>query len=381
MFFYFAAMQMTVLVRPLLAYDLSGSPLALGLTVAANSAPSLVLSPWAGALADRVSMRGILQVCAVGMAVLAGITGLGVALGVFQWWDIAIIGLVQGSVMTFITPTRRAIIPSLVPKSHLLNAVSLHTSTQNLNRTIMPAIAGVVFQFFGAQWALWLIAGMYVLAITLLFSVPMVKRERASRKSSMAGSVGEGFRYALRNKTLRNLLLIGLVGSVFGQPIQQLLPLFEKPLGMGAAQIGLLFTFMGIGSLMGSTTAASLGDFKHKGLLLIGFFTMLGLSIVAFAASGIYLVALFMMIPVGIGWSGRTAVYLATLQSYSDPSMHGRVMALNSMQSGLMPFAVLVITGLASSIGPQWAMGLAGGVILAYGLWEMLFSRTVRELH
>ncbi|MDA1035527.1 MAG: hypothetical protein O3B65_01445 [Chloroflexi bacterium] len=142
----------------------------------------------------------------------------------------------------------------------------------------------------------------------------------------------------------------------------------------------MLATMMGIGALLGSTFAASLGDYKRKGLLLISFFTLLGVSIVAFSASSIYILSLILMFPVGLGHSGRTSIHLATLQTYVAPNMRGRVMALNSMQGGFLPISILAITAVADFANPQIAMGISGSVIVVYGLWELFFSRTIRNL-
>ena len=387
MFLYFGAMQMTVLARPWLAFDLSAdesgqrSALVLGLTVAANTAPSLVLSPWAGALADRMSKRTMLMVAGALMAAFALATAAGLAMDAFSWWHVTILGVFQGVVMTFITPTRRAIISELVDREHLLNAVALHTVQQNINRTMMPALAGFVIALAGAEWAYVVIAAFYVIAVTALFTVP-VPRAAASAPSrrTMSGAVGDGFRYGARDPVIRTLLLIGLVGAVFGQPIQHLLPLFQDVLGIGPGRLGVMFTFFGIGSLMGSTTAASVGDFRHKGLLLMGFFIVLGVSIVAFALSSYYLLSLAILVPVGVGHSGRVAVHVATLQTYSAPEMRGRVMALNAMQGGVMPFSVLGITALADTLNPQIALAATGSVILVYGLGELVFSKRLRSL-
>ena len=196
----------------------------------------------------------------------------------------------------------------------------------------------------------------------------------------MSGAVREGFRYAVTQPTVRGLLLIALMGSLFGQPVQQMLVLFTDVLDVGPAEISLLVTMGAIGSLLGSTFAASLGDFKRKGLLLIGFFTLLGLSIVAFSASSIYLLSLFLMIPVGLGHSGRTTILLATLQTYAAPEMRGRVMALNSWQGGSQVVSIPAIGALADLPSPQIAFAASGAVILVYGLWELIFSRTVRSL-
>ena len=380
MLFFFGAMQATVLVRPVLAFDLADrAPIVLGLVIASNNAPSLVLSPFAGALADRTSMRNILIVCGGLMSVFAGITAIGVAADAFAWWHVAIIGVFQGSVMVFITPTRRAIIGGLVDEGRLLNATGLHTMSQNANRVVMPLIAGILFARVGPEWAYALIIALYVVGMALMLAVPAYGvAGRQSRRRG--GSPMEGVRYIMAEPTLRTLILVGFVITVFGQPFQHLLPLAQDLLNIGADGVGLLFTFFGIGSLLGSTSAASLGDFRRKGLLLIGFFTLFGAGVVGFAFSPWYALSLLLMLPVGVGHSGRTVVHLATLQAYSDPEMRGRVQALNAMMGGLIPLAVLGITALAEAFGGRVALATAGGVIVAYGMWETLFSRTLRNL-
>ena len=386
MFLYFAAMQMTVLVRPWVAFDLSTndlgqrSALVLGLTIAANNLPSLVLSPYAGALADRMSKRTILQVCAALMVLFAGVTALGLALSWFEWWHVTIIGVGQGTVMTFITPTRRAIIGDLVGREHLLNATALHTVSMNISRMVMPAAGGFLIVASGAEWAFLSIAAMYVAGIALLFIVPKSVPRDAARSHGMSGAVREGFRYAAKDRTIRNLLLIAFVSTLIGQPLQHLLPLFADVLDITVDRVGLLFTFFGIGSLMGSTMAASLGNFKRKGLLLVGFLTLWGGAILTFALSDVYLLSLLLLVPVGMGHSGRNTVNIATLQTYTDPEMRGRIMALNAMMSGFMPPAVLLITAIAEFADAQVALGVAGTILLAYGLWHLVLARTVRNL-
>ena len=380
MLFYFGAMQATALARPILAFDLADrAPIALGVAIAANNAPSLALSPFAGALADKTSMRNILIGAAALMALFAAATAAGVAAGVLAWWHVALIGVLQGSVMVFITPTRRAIIPGLAGERHLLNATGLHTMSQNVNRMLMPLAAGALFARVGPEWAYLLIVALYAIALALLFRAPS-QGEGAARKRRRSGSPWEGFRYARQTPVIRNLLLIGLVITVFGQPFQHLLPLAQDFLNIEADGVGLLFTFFGLGSLIGSTTAASLGDFQRKGLLLVGFFTLFGLSVAAFAASSWLWLSLLLMLPVGVGHSGRTVAHLTALQAYSEDEMRGRVQALNAMMGGLIPLAVLGITGLAEVFGGRAALGAAGGVIAAYGVWEALGAKTLRAL-
>ncbi len=380
MVFFLGAMQATMLARPILAYDLADrAPIVLGLVLAANNAPSLVLSPFAGALADRVSMRNILIVAAGLMSAFAGITAIGVVLDVLEWWHVMVIGVFQGSVMVFITPARRAIIGGLVDERLLLNATGLHTMAHNATRTLLPLVAGLIFARAGPEWAYLLVVVLYVLALGLLFFTP-ARGASAPRRRNRSGSTLEGFRYAWQVPEIRTLLLVGFVVTVFGQPFQNLLPLAQDFLQIEADGVGLLFTFYGFGSLLGSTTAASLGDFQRKGLLLVGFFMLFGAGVVAFAASNWYALSLLLMLPAGMGHSGRIVVHLAMLQTYSEPEMRGRVQALNAMMGGLMPLAILGIAGLADLFGGRVALGATGGVIVAYGLWETLFSRTLRNL-
>lgn len=386
MFPYFGAMSMTQLARPWIAYVLSEndagerSAFVLGITVAANHVPNLLLAPYAGAVADRFAKRTILMLAAVLMGFFALLTAIGLFLDVLEWWHVALLGVLQGTVMTFITPTRRSIVPELVSKERILNATALHTVELNINRTSMLAISGFLIDWAGAEWAFVIIAAMYAVATFSLFAVPISAESIAARRRTMSGAVREGLRYAVKEPTIRGLLLIGLIGAIFGQPLQQLLVLFADVLDVGASEIGLLATMMGLGSLAGSTFAASLGDFSRKGLLLILFFTLLGISIVAFSLSSIYALSLVLMIPVGLGHSGRTTILLATLQTYVEPEMRGRVMALNAMQGGFQPVSILAITALADLANPQIAFAASGAVILLYGLWEMTFSRTTRSL-
>jgi predicted MFS family arabinose efflux permease len=325
-------------------------------------------------------MRKILQVCAVILAGLSLLIAIGVATDAMQWWHVALVALCQGCVMTFVTPTRRAIVSVLVDQQHLFNAVSLHTTTLTANRMVAPAIAGFLIDGAGVPVAAVVSAGLYLGTMLLLFPVPESRRHLRTREASFVTDIREGIRYAVRETTVRNLLLIGFVGSVFGAPIQELLPLFQSVLNISASGIGLLLTAMGVGSLLASTTAASLGDFKHKGLLLIGFLALLGAAIIAFSVSSTFLLSLPFMVLVGMGQSGRLAVHLTTLQIYSDPDMRGRVQSLNSMQSGFAPFAVLLITALAEAFSPQWAMGISGLIVVMYCIWEFICNKRIREL-
>ena len=282
--------------------------------------------------------------------------------------------------MVFITPTRRAIIGGLVDEAHLLNATGLHTMSQNANRVFLPLLAGFLFARYGAEWAYVLIVGMYLVAIVLMFAVPVRGAGASPLPTAQRVAIG---RLPLCEAGARHPQ--PAAGGAGHHRLRSAVPASVAagagvPHDRGRTASACCSRFFGVGSLLGSTTAASLGDFRRKGLLLVGFFTLFGLGVVGFAASSWYVLSLLLMLPVGIGHSGRTVVHLATLQAYSDAEMRGRVQALNAMMGGLIPIAVLGITGLAELFGGRVALASAGSVIVAYGIWETLFSKTLRNL-
>lgn len=376
----YGASQMTILARPWIAYELSGSALALGITVASSALPSLLLAPLAGAIGDRGGMRTIMVVTSLLMGVVAFLTAVDAWTGYIQWWHVAILSGAQGVVNAFDNPTRLAIVHRLVARSQVMNALSLNTLALNMTRMTGPLIAGVAIARIDAAAAFALIGGAHLAAGFAIALVPVSGPATATARRSMLQDISEGFTYALRDRTIFKLLAIGLVASVFGQPFQHLLPLFQDVLSIGPVGLGLLISFMGIGAFAGSVTSASLGDFQHKGALLVAFMVVLGGSIILFSVSSVYAVSLLLMVPLGFSHSGRTIVHQATLHAYSDEAMRGRVMALAAMQQGVMPLAVLPMTAVADWAGAPVAVGAAGAVMLVYGAWELLGSKTVRRL-
>jgi MFS family permease len=283
--------------------------------------------------------------------------------------------------MAFITPTRRAIIADLVDREHILNAVSLNTSTLNFSRIVAPAIGGfiIAFQGIGAGYAF--IGIMYGFALLLMFRVPAIRPTGTVAGQSVLQDIGQGFAYIKREPLVANLIFLGLIATIFGMPIQQLLPLFtEDVLNVGPEGLGVLSSLIGVGAFAAAISSASLGDYRHKGRLLLMLTVMLGGAIILFSISKVYALSLLLGIPLGFSNSGRLAVNLAVLQAYSAPEMRGRVMALYNMQGGLAPAVILPVAGLAGTFGAQVTMGSLGVVVLAFGLLNIAFNRSVRKL-
>ncbi|MQG76801.1 MAG: MFS transporter [SAR202 cluster bacterium] len=377
----FAGDAMTQVARPWFVYSETGSPILLGLTISATMLPLLVLSPVAGALADRFPKQRNLLVCIGSQVVINSIIAVDIWAGTVVWWHVLVAGVPQGVVMSFITPARRAIIADLVDQGHILNAVSLNTGTLNLSRMIAPAIGGFIIALLGIGAGYATISGLYVFALLLMLRVPSIRPEGRVLGESVVQAMGQGFVYVKRTPVVANLLFVGLIATIFGQPIQQLLPLFtEDVLDVGPEGLGVLSSLVGLGAFTAAMTSASLGDFRHKGWLLLLYTALMGAAIVLFSVSKVYALSLILGIPLGFGSSGRLSVNLAVLQAYSAPEMRGRVMALYNMQGGLMPAVILPVSALAGTVGAPVTMASLGLVVLVFGLANIAFNRQLRKL-
>ena len=377
----FGGDMMTQIARPWFVYSETDSPILLGLTISATMLPVLVFSPVAGALADRFPKQRILLVCIASQVVINGIIAVDIWLGTVVWWHVLVAGVPQGVVMAFITPTRRAIIADLVDRGNILNAVSLNTSTLNLSRMVAPAIGGFIIALLGIGAGYAMIGVFYVFALLLMLRVPSIRPQGSIAGQSMVQDIGQGFTYVKQTPVVAYLLFVGLIATIFGAPIQQLLPLFtEDVLHVGPEGLGVLSSLIGVGAFAAAMTSASLGDYRHKGRLLLVYTVILGAAIVLFSVSKVYGLSLLLGIPLGFGNSGRLSVNLAVLQAYSAPEMRGRVMALYNMQGGLMPAVILPVSVLAGTVGAPVTMASLGLVVLVFGLANIAFNRPVRVL-
>lgn len=376
----FAGMQMNQMARLWFVYELTKSPLLLGITAAGDAIPMLTLSLFGGALADRLPKRNIILVGQICLAIMALAIAVDVKLGAIAWWHLALAAAFQGAVMSFIMPSRQALISELVDRPQLLNAVSLSTAEMNLNRILAPALAGFLIAGIGIVAVFLVMAGMYATSFLVMLLLPATRPVRSERRTVLR-DMGDTFGYIRHRPVLFQLLMAALVASLFGMPLQRLLPVFsEDVLKVGPSGLGLLLSLMGLGALIGSVLTASLGDYQKKGLLFLILTLVFGAFIVAFSFSPIYLLSLALMLPVGVGSSGRSTVNVTLLQAYVDDSFRGRVMSLYMMEHGLQPLGLLPIAAAAEVIGAPIAVGISGAIVALYSLWALVFQPSLRKL-
>jgi len=141
---FFMAMQMQMILRGFLAFQITDAATALGLIAASVAVPMLIVAPIAGTVADRVDKRKLLMVSQTGSAVSALVMALLIITGNVEFWHLVAVSVVTGTFMSFNMPARQAIVPQLVPRHKLMNAISLQQAGMNVTRILGPALAGLL---------------------------------------------------------------------------------------------------------------------------------------------------------------------------------------------------------------------------------------------
>ena len=344
-----------------LAFDLTGSELAVSAAAAASFAPML-LGPVGGLLADRIHRPRLL----IGAQLLALLTGAVIALLVTldaaEYWHVLVAAAIVGLTMAPLMPTRFTLTIDLVGEQRVSSANAVNAVGMLGSRMVVPAVAGALIATFGADVALWFSAAWYIPASWPLLRVRDDRQEHASAPGAALGEIAQGFRYALANRALRALLVVTVLANTFAWPvILGFLPVFaEEVFDVGAAGLGLIVGVNGLGALLGALGIASLGDFRRKGMLYLVATTVFGLMLAAFAVSGAYALALLLIFLAGAGSAGFGVMQSTVTMLLAPPDARGRVLGVLMVSIGVLPGAMLVQGAVASSIGVVATTAVSG---------------------
>ena len=384
----FTGVQMQVFARGLLVYEMTDSSFALGLVTAAWGIPILLLSLIGGAFADRVRKRNLLLITQSATGIISLVIAVLIMTDVIALWQLIVAAFVSGIVFAFNAPSSQAIIPELVGREQLMNAISLNSAAMNLTRVAAPTLAGVLVVviggadiFKGVSGVYFIIVGCYALAVALLSMIRGSKKPEPRPTSSVWKDLVEGLRYVRGSPTILALLLLAFVPILFAMPYMVLLPVFALDiLDIGPEGLGWLMTASGVGALIGSLIIASISDFKRKGLLLMVLAFLFGITLVAFSTSSSLIPSLALLVGVGIASSGYMAVNNTLVQSNVTDEIRGRVMSVYMMTFGLMPIGALPIGALAEYAGAPLSIGVGGAIVAIFAVAMAVFRPSVRRL-
>ena len=380
-----AAMNIQLVMRGYVVFEITDSFAALGGIALASALPMLFLGVFGGVLADRAPKKVVLQVGQFVSVLNALVVGILILTDAIVLWHLFAAGALQGITMALMMPARQAMIPEVVGRDLLMNAVALNSAGMNLMRVLAPAGAGLLTWaagggVIGAGPVYMVMAAFYLSAMITLAPLP---RSEAASEGSAKGGLGDlrdGFSYVRRDPTILAVLGVTLISAFLAMPYIQLLPGFVKDvLGGGPVELGLLTAVSGGGALFGALVIASLPE-RRRGLLLLLSAVLLGVSLVVLSGSQAFWFAVIAIVFVGVGTAGRQAFSQILLHSYVENEFRGRVMALMMLQPGMMALGAFVIGVVAERAGIDIAMAsLAVALAVVAGLLVVVSPR-LRQL-
>jgi MFS family permease len=339
------------------------SATAVGIVMALQFGPQVLMLPWTGFAADHFDRRKVLIATQTTMGLLALGLGLLTVTGMVRLWHVYGFAFVLGCVTAFDSPARQAFVSDLVGEDILSNAVALNSTSFNAARMIGPAVAGVLIGPLGAGWVFLINAASFGTVLGALGLLRKKELHLKPRPVRAPGSFVEGFRYVGRRPDLMAVLLMLFLIGTFGLNF----PIYISTMSVtvfhaGARQYGLLTSIMALGSVTGALLAA--GRERPRFGILVSSATIFGAGCAIAATMPTYWLFGFFLAVIGVCAQTFTTTANSTVQLSTDPAMRGRVLAiLLAIALGGTPIGAPIAGWVADTLGPRWAVciGAAAG--------------------
>lgn len=359
-------------------YQLTGSPLLLGLTGLAKAVPHITLSLAGGVIADRVNRVRLIQAGQVANASLTFLLAALTLTGTVEVWHLYAVTFLNAAFTAVTQPARNAMIPSLVPGGNLVNAIALSSTIQQMAQIVGPAVAGIAIGLLGLGETYVINGAAYVLGVLALAQIgPRAALEMATE--SPWESLGEGLGFVRRRPVIISLLALDLGETLFGS-YRPLLPLLAGALGAGPEGYGLLSAAPGVGSVLGATGILSLGDMRYKGLYTVFGVLSYCVALVVLALSPWFLLSLAAGAALGAANSFQVIPRNTVILAITPDLLRGRVEAFRSMVAGGGPPVGFVLAGVvAAAFGAQLALMLGAGACAVTVASVALTRRELRD--
>jgi len=359
-----------------LTYEMTGSPVLLGALSGVRALPFLLASPFAGVAADVFDRRRILLGVEALLLVAAVAMGLLVGSGGLEVWHIFVFGFLTAVAWAFNQPVRQALVPMVVPRSDLMNAVALNSLGFNCTKVIGPALGGVLIAVIGAAGNFHLQGAAYACVLVAVSAMVVPPMARAARRSSLGSNFKEGMRYVRSSPAVLALIVANLVPNLFAMPYQALMPVFQKDvLGVGPDGLGLMLAAPGVGAVAAALLLASFAHrLSRRGPLLLGSLFVLGGFLIAFSQTTSLPTALLMLVGVGGCHIMFAAGSNTVLQTMVPDELRGRVMSIYMLDHGLSPAGALAAGISTHYMGAPTTVAAMGAIVIllaAVMVWRM----------
>ena len=345
-----------------------GRGAAVGIVMACQFGPQLLLLPITGFAADHVDRRRLLLATQAAMGTLALGLGLLTVTGLVQLWQVYGFAFLLGCAAAFDAPARQSFVSELVGEADLANAVGLNSTSFNAARLIGPAVAGVLIAAIGTGWVFLLNAVSFVAVIGSLCLLRVEALHRQARASPSRSALADGFRYVWSRPDLRTIVSMLFLVGTFGLNFPIFISTMSvKVFHVGASRYGLLTSMMAVGSVTGALLAARRA--RPGMVLLVASAAWFGLGfLLAAIMPGFWWFGLALVL-VGVSAQTFTTSTISLVQLSTAPAMRGRVIAiLLAVALGGTPLGAPLVGWIADRWGPRWALGVGAAAGLAAAL-------------
>ena len=372
---------MQIVAQSWLIYRLSHSAFLLALDQFLGGIPIFLFSLIGGVMADRVERHRILLLSQYVQLMCAALLTVLVAGDLVRVWEILCLSFVAGFAQAFGGPAYQALIPSLVEREDMPNAIALNTIQFNMAVMVGPALGGQALAKVGETWCFGLNALSFIAPIISL-SIISARFLPQKTADSIFSSLKQGIKFVRRQNSMGALIVLAFCLTALSMPIRTYIPVFVKDIfHRGPETFGNLLSLMGLGSICGSLAIAVAGNHRNKGRIALIMMAVLGGSILGFALSHSLSLSLIIVALIGFSMMAVFAIMNALVQLITTDEMRGRVMSVyNCAFRGGMPMGNLLSGWLVPMFSAPIIVGANGVLLALIAFYCLLVQRRVAAL-
>jgi len=375
------AQNMEGIAQSWLVLELTNSPLLLGLTGLAFAIPTITLTLIGGVIADRADRKRIMIFSQLGSASIFFTLA---TLVIIQWvalWHVMTLAFLSGCIRAFDRPSRMALLPQMVPKEDIPNAVAVGGTIWQLNRLVGPAVAGLLIYLVGIGPTYYFCFFASLSAVCLWLGIHFEHQPAAVSSGGLLQHMMDGLNFIRKNEIYYTFISMTFFNSVFGMSYLILMPVFARDvLTVGSQGFGFLQSAGGLGALCGVLAVAYFSHSRGKGRQAIDGAIIFGILLIFFALSKSYPLSLILACALGIVSQFYITTINAVLQVNLPDQLRGRVMGIYGLTWELMPVGGLIAGAIAEYAGAPAAVVVGGVFVVVMALAVAMFSPNMRRL-
>jgi MFS family permease len=348
-----------------IAYEITGSPMALGILGLCGAAPRLLLGALGGVLVDRYDRKRLLILIQFFSVLPVLLFLILYTSGALEFWHLLAVEVLFGSIRAVNPSASQSILAELVPREHLMNAVSLYTIGFNFARIVGPSLGGLLILWIGVR-------GCYVVfLISLIFSglglmlIRLKDQRAANPEQDFVREFKQGFQYVWASPLIMSSIAAAYTFSIFIVTYQRFLPVFAKEIfAVGPEGLGMLMAAPGIGAIASLTFLASVGERWNRAWLLWITTTVTPIFLILFCLSPVFWISVVLLGLVGAGQVSFRTISRVIIQVEAPRDLLGRVMSVFNMDQGMRSLGSVVLGAFATIFGASLGLALTAGVSL-----------------